>query len=382
MNNNSNNKFQNIPGSGTGNQTAHNVTTGLGAHSMPNGASTTTATGNIPMQPVGHGGQMFSQTGANPNNRVPYQTTIGGVPTNVHSTIGGSLTSSIQGNGQSNQTYSIPVQTIGGTVSVNVPNANHAGNNPSNAASAASSSGPSVSLSATQIEQLQNLIRQFKTLGKRFADSSIPKLIEQQIQLQTSGNHGQGFPDQALSSDPNMMDNLVPNVLPTPTPSSSVPNPALGYHGQGQLPSASNPPLVSGNYNTNRPVPIDSKSNIPPSTYPNYNPPPNSQPTQSQQQSITGQNATNPSAANSSSTLPPTGTQSAGQQGSGSVPQATNQSNPVPAGSTSVPPNPTTPPVSLSWQCFHSLLLYGISKSMGECIAFPPSVSSPLSSQL
>lgn len=46
---------------------------------------------------------------------------------------------------------------------------------------------PSPSLSAGQIETLQHLIRQFKSLGKRFGDSNIPALIEKYAQTAQSG---------------------------------------------------------------------------------------------------------------------------------------------------------------------------------------------------
>lgn len=39
-------------------------------------------------------------------------------------------------------------------------------------------------LNPNQIELLQSLIRQFKTLGKRFSDSKIPELIERHVKSQ------------------------------------------------------------------------------------------------------------------------------------------------------------------------------------------------------
>ncbi len=88
-------------------------------------------------------------------------------------------------------------------------------------------SGFSSTLSQSQIETLQHQIRQFKTLGKRFNDSHLPKLIEElnQSAVQTVVNKSVEIEE--------------PNEVPTPVLSWQCFN-ALLFYGPPKSPQDGN----------------------------------------------------------------------------------------------------------------------------------------------
>jgi hypothetical protein len=97
-------------------------------------------------------------------------------------------------------------------------------------------SGFSSSLSPSQIETLQHQIRQFKTLGKRFNDSHLPKLIEE---------INQGVVQTVVLKSTEVEE---PNEIPTPVLSWQCFN-ALLFYGPPKPPQDGNisfSPTVSG----------------------------------------------------------------------------------------------------------------------------------------
>jgi hypothetical protein len=202
------------------------------------------------------------------------------------------------------------------------------------------------SLTSAQIENLQNLIRQFKALGKRFSESAIPKLIETYAQNHLGGTAALDF--QKLDAKPlpdhKPMMNPVPAPVPIPVP-IPVPMPQMVPVPQ----SLPRHPLPSAHH----PLPQQ------PQQQPIHPP----QPTQKDTAPIP--QATLQNAVHSLNNINPLQPQSQppGPSTSGTVAPLSN------------PVTTNLPTLSLSWQCFHSLLLYGTSKNMGEnAISFPPSV--------
>lgn len=171
------------------------------------------------------------------------------------------------------------------------------------------------SLSTSQIEQLQNLIRQFKILGRRFSESNIPKLIEA----------------HALSQHQNGGEVKLMNEDPVTTSSNSFNQVAIQ-----QLQQA--PPLSNNNF-VSQPL-MNTKPAVQPlkpQTLPHQAP-------KITQLNINQSSKLSISALNGASV---------------------NEAPPVPV-----------QPLSLSWQCFHSLLLFGNGRpALDGNISFPPTVS-------
>jgi hypothetical protein len=85
---------------------------------------------------------------------------------------------------------------------------------------------PVCSLNQNQIELLQNLIRQFKTLGKRFSESKIPELIEKHVKNQPQATTNIGAPtdiSNTSSEQPNQVNSSptekkqIDTIPPPPT---------------------------------------------------------------------------------------------------------------------------------------------------------------------
>ncbi len=68
-------------------------------------------------------------------------------------------------------------------------------------------------LNPSQIELLQNLIRQFKTLGKRFSESRIPELIERHVKSQPIASQ-----NAALAPNNNAFDQITSESFDAPQP--------------------------------------------------------------------------------------------------------------------------------------------------------------------
>jgi hypothetical protein len=192
-------------------------------------------------------------------------------------------------------------------------------------------------LTSVQIENLQNLIRQFKTLGKRFGESCIPKLIEAHVQnTQQSGNP---MDPTAVSFQPLQNQSFQPPTQPVPLHAQH-----LQSHQQQHQPH-------HHQHQSIQPIPRE--------------PAPVLSAVQTAAQSI--------SSLNHFQSVPPLPSHQTTQPTQSSQPPGNLNQSLV---TTSSQPNNALQTLSLSWQCFHSLLLYGTSKNMGEnAISFPPSVS-------
>jgi len=176
-------------------------------------------------------------------------------------------------------------------------------------------------LSTAQIEHLQSLIRQFKILGKRFSESNIPKLIEAHALSQQSGNHLDAVSvSKQLAEEPAVSNNS------TSSPSTLVITQTVPL-----TQNFSSQPMVS---TQSKPI---AQPNRPITT-----PPQNSQLPKANQQFVT---------------QPPKPSNSlVGAQSADGITAATQ-------------------PLSLSWQCFHSLLLFGTGRpAVDGNISFPPTV--------
>lgn len=217
-------------------------------------------------------------------------------------------------------------------------------------------------LTPQQIENLQNLIRQFKALGKRFAESKIPKLIEAQVQSlvpQTSTDSAKSSNAPETSHNPPSVAQIAPQVPPAVHQHSY-----MSQTGPHSTPLGTQPPVhLSSSLNTHhpieKPVPQVVSKQVP-------------VPTHAERSSVTKDPHHPPQTSHH-----PTGTvqtSSAPTTSQAPLPSSSSSNNLVQSSTTS---QVTTnlPSLSLSWQCFHSLLLFGTSKNMGEnAISFPPSV--------
>jgi hypothetical protein len=218
-------------------------------------------------------------------------------------------------------------------------------------------------LTASQIENLQNLIRQFKTLGKRFSESAIPKLIEahaQNQQLQHSLDGGNTIPGRNMgsgsmssSTDPTSR-SYHPNAVSSSQPISSSSSSA--FHSSSNV-----APYPSSSFQS-----VGNNQNVDRSKDP-YNRPPIINNPPHHLTSSASSASFGPGSSSSQNSSYPSSSQT--------IPTSASSSNLV-SSMSSGQINSSLPTLSLSWQCFHSLLLFGTSKNMGEsAISFPPSVS-------
>lgn len=110
-------------------------------------------------------------------------------------------------------------------------------------------------LTADQIHKLQNLIRQFKTLGARFAESSIPSLIEQFANRTNGGELLNAMAQNGSSSTTQralpMPSSVETNAHMAPTamqrPIQQVPRavPQMSVPPRPQVQSAPTPPVAT-----------------------------------------------------------------------------------------------------------------------------------------
>lgn len=349
---------------------------------------------------------------SNPNHNNTSLNTLG---TNPHPYI---VNTSNNNNNNNNNNAAPMIDLTNNNISVN----------PNNGGVGGSVGGYPTALSSVQIENLQNLIRQFKALGKRFADSAIPKLIEHHAQQQQQQQqqpppqqplpqslpplHQQqqlGLPPPSInpSTNPTVFTQPHPaqTLPPPPLPQQSLPlpPPSLSMQHQQHLPSSAPPlsdnyPLGNKSSSLNPPnsSTLNSGSSMGLAKSSTMNSSLNSSMMNpvgpSSSSSSTGLTGTSlnslplgrpstipPPPSSSSSTLPSHFSGSGSNMTSGFQSQApptnnNNNSNNVTTLTTTAPIPPPIPTLTLSWQCFHSLLLYGTAKTMGEnAISFPPS---------
>lgn len=196
-------------------------------------------------------------------------------------------------------------------------------------------------LNPSQIENLQNLIRTFKALSKRFADSNLPRLIEshaqqqqlhqqqQQQQHQQHQNIQIQHQQQEIKPEPNTQNNHSQDI------SQLIPQRPLHHHQQLpiQIPSQ-HPTKTQGPTQNHITETIDLN--------------------QETAVNEIDKNTANPQVSYQSNLSAP--------------PSQVNNLNPNPQST-------LTQSSSLSWQCFYSLLLFGSGKNVDGAISFPFSVS-------
>lgn len=278
--------------------------------------------------------------------------------------------------------------------SLNAPLSMHTGNPSQYMANGANDTYP-YALSSVQIETLQNLIRQFKALGKRFSESCIPKLIEAHAQNQLQHPSGDPSFKSAMSFDPKSMmepKQMIPAPLNIPPPIQT--QPLMPHAVYAQQPPVNMPPHGLHHQQPQQQPPhhhVDSKMSH---QQPHHPPLPQHQQQRKDGGPYPGQPQHQPihQPPSSQSYAPPISSTSS--QSSGHPPSSSSQSQGPPSGpnnnsqslvqtSTTNPVPGNLPQLSLSWQCFHSLLLYGTTKNMGDnAISFPPSVRTFRSSRV
>lgn len=181
-------------------------------------------------------------------------------------------------------------------------------------------------LTTAQMEALQKLVKQFKELLKRYTETPIPKLAESTT-------------------------NATPNAVPAPIATATT-NAAAGNSTFGQ-PQGLHSDLVNsfqqGTTNsttTHRVYNANNASYIPSKV------------------SVTSSSAPKPVVAPLKSEF---------RESMNSTHQTQNNSSGTSLG---MFPPPSVASLGLSWQCFHSLLFYGLSKAPGEgSVAFSMTVS-------
>lgn len=194
-------------------------------------------------------------------------------------------------------------------------------------------------LSNTQIETLQQLIRQFKTLGKRFADSNIPNLIEQ---------YAQTAQFQQPVSDAISKPVIKPEVSAGNDNAETQNSTSKSSNGQSSPAQSSQTAPVSN-------------SIAPPPIQPQPQPQPTPMPHSTQQQLAQQQQQPSPKASKLLSS------DFAAQHSMSQAPQST----PLPSSGNAQPTVAT-----LSWQCYHSLLAIGFGKaSLDNASSLLPAVS-------